>query len=142
MNSRPVHLPGPIDANLPIYQTPQKSGTLVPNNDFRKLVEANKTETKASTIQDTHITISAHARERLKLRNISLNDDDMKKISEAMDRIADKGGKQSLLFVKTSNGNQTAMVVNARNRVVITAVDTESLRDNIFTNIDSAAIVH
>lgn len=33
------------------------------------------------------------------------------------------------------------MVVSIRNRVVITAVDGESMRDNLFTNIDSAAIL-
>jgi flagellar operon protein len=34
-----------------------------------------------------------------------------------------------------------AMVVSIKNRTVITAVDGDSMRENVFTNIDSAAIV-
>jgi flagellar operon protein len=34
-----------------------------------------------------------------------------------------------------------AMVVSIKNRTVITAVDSDSMKDNVFTNIDSAAII-
>jgi hypothetical protein len=33
------------------------------------------------------------------------------------------------------------MVVSIKNRTVITAVDGDSMRENVFTNIDSAAII-
>jgi len=33
-----------------------------------------------------------------------------------------------------------ALVVSVRNRTVITAVDKERLKENVFTNIDSAVI--
>jgi flagellar operon protein len=35
----------------------------------------------------------------------------------------------------------TAMVVSITNRTVITAVDQQSMKDNVFTNIDSAAVI-
>jgi flagellar operon protein len=37
--------------------------------------------------------------------------------------------------------DDVALVVSVRNRTVITAMDKENLRNNVFTNIDSAVIV-
>ena len=36
--------------------------------------------------------------------------------------------------------DNTAFVVSVKNRVVITAVDREGLKDQVFTNIDSAVL--
>jgi flagellar operon protein len=47
-----------------------------------------------------------------------------------------KGAKQSLFMM-----NDVAMVVSIKNRTVITAVDHDSMKENVFTNIDSAAII-
>jgi hypothetical protein len=33
------------------------------------------------------------------------------------------------------------MIVSIKNRTVITAVDSDSMRENVFTNIDSAAVI-
>ena len=50
--------------------------------------------------------------------------------------MAQKGAKESLIYL-----DDIAMVVSVANRKVITAMDGESAGDNIFTNIDSAAIL-
>jgi len=34
------------------------------------------------------------------------------------------------------------MIVSVKNRTVITAVDNDNLRENVFTNIDSAVILN
>ena len=34
-----------------------------------------------------------------------------------------------------------ALIVSIKNKTVITAIDQNSMKDNIFTNIDSAAII-
>ena len=52
------------------------------------------------------------------------------------DKAAAKGAKQSLFLLR-----DVAMVVSVTNRTVITAVDRSSLKDNLFTNIDSAAVI-
>ena len=52
------------------------------------------------------------------------------------DKAAAKGSKQSLFMMR-----DTAMVVSIANRTVITAVDQQSMKDNVFTNIDSAAVI-
>ena len=53
----------------------------------------------------------------------------------AVDRAAAKGARESLVLV-----DDTAFVVSVRNRTVITAVDRARMRDQVFTNIDSAVI--
>jgi flagellar operon protein len=129
----------PIDANAIPANGSSITARPAGSPAFAQLVQANQRD--AASQSTTGVTLSAHAQERLRMRNISLNDDDLKRIATTMDRVAEKGGRQSLFLLKTSAGQDAAMVVSVRNRVIITAVDGESLRENIFTNIDSAAIV-
>ncbi|HTZ54144.1 MAG TPA: TIGR02530 family flagellar biosynthesis protein [Candidatus Acidoferrum sp.] len=82
------------------------------------------------------LKFSAHAMQRLQSRNISLTSDDVTKMSAMADKAAAKGAKNSLFIVR-----DTAMIVSIKNRTVITAVDSDSMKDNVFTNIDSAAII-
>ena len=61
---------------------------------------------------------------------------DVAQMNAMADKAAAKGSKQSLFMM-----NDVAMVVSIKNRTVITAVDQDSMKDNVFTNIDSAAII-
>ncbi|MBV8577550.1 MAG: flagellar protein [Acetobacteraceae bacterium] len=80
------------------------------------------------------LKFSAHAQQRLDSRNIRLTSDDVAKMNAMADKAAAKGSKQSLFMMR-----DVAMVVSITNRTVITAVDQSSMKDNVFTNIDSAA---
>lgn len=82
------------------------------------------------------IKISSHAQARLTSRQITLSSDDLSKLGEAMTRAAQKGAKESLVLM-----DRAALVVSVPNRTVITAVDKAALKENIFTNIDSAMIL-
>lgn len=82
------------------------------------------------------LKFSAHAQQRLASRNINLSSDDIAKMNTMADKAAAKGAKQSLFMMR-----DTAMVVSIANRTVITAVDQASMKENVFTNIDSAAII-
>jgi len=84
----------------------------------------------------TPLKFSAHALQRLASRNITLSPDDMQRMNAMADKAAAKGAKQSLFMM-----NDVAMVVSIKNRTVITAVDQDSMKENVFTNIDSAAII-
>lgn len=79
---------------------------------------------------------SKHAMRRLADRHIQFDRQAMKKLNEAVDRLSAKGAKAALVYL-----NDVAMVVRIRERTVVTAVDGESARENIFTKIDSAAIL-
>ncbi|GBU23131.1 hypothetical protein R80B4_03047 [Fibrobacteres bacterium R8-0-B4] len=81
------------------------------------------------------LKFSAHASSRLKSRGIEVTPDVMGKLEKAVAGAEDKGSKDSLVIVK-----DLAFIVNIPNRTVITAMDGESIKDNIFTNIDSTVI--
>jgi flagellar operon protein len=85
---------------------------------------------------DTEIKFSAHALKRLETRQITLNNQDMAMLKDAVNKAEAKGAKESLILL-----DNLALVVSIKNRTVITAVDGSSLKDNVFTNIDSAVIV-
>lgn len=82
------------------------------------------------------VKLSAHAQTRMKERQIQLTDHDFQLINKAVDRADQKGARESLFLL-----NDLALLVNIKNRTVITAVDQESQSEKIFTNIDSAVIV-
>ncbi len=82
------------------------------------------------------LKFSAHAKERLQSRQISFSDGDLGRIQDAVNKAAAKGGRSSLLVMK-----DVALIVSVTNRTVITAVDGSNLKENVFTNIDSAVIV-
>ncbi|QXE20279.1 TIGR02530 family flagellar biosynthesis protein [Clostridium sp. 001] len=86
--------------------------------------------------KDSGFTISNHAAERLKSRNINLNENDMKNINSAINKAENKGCSESALLYKNS-----IFITSIKNRTVITALDKNSNNDNIFTNIDSLVIV-
>jgi flagellar operon protein len=81
------------------------------------------------------LKFSSHAQTRLKSRGIELSADTMGKLEKAVSGAAAKGCRESLVLLS----NQ-AFIVNIPKRTVITAMDGESLRENIFTNIDSTVI--
>lgn len=82
------------------------------------------------------LKFSAHAKERLALRNIDLSPEDVARITDAVNKAAAKGARQSLLVM-----DDQAFIVSVTNRTVITALDGSSMKENVFTNIDSAVIV-
>jgi flagellar operon protein len=82
------------------------------------------------------LKFSAHAKERLGLRNIHLSEQDIARMTDAVNKASAKGARQSLLVME----NQ-AFIVSVTNRTVITALDGSSMKENVFTNIDSAVIV-
>ena len=86
--------------------------------------------------QERKVKFSKHANERLRDRRIDLSDQELAKLDDTVERMAAKGARESLIYM-----NDLAFVVSVKNRTVITAMDGTSVKENIFTNIDSAAIL-
>lgn len=82
------------------------------------------------------VTISNHAAERLKDRDIHLDETDMEKINEGINLASDKGCRECVIFYKDA-----ALVTSIKNRTIITAMDKENSRGNIFTNVDSVLLL-
>ncbi len=86
--------------------------------------------------QDGGLQFSKHAQQRVEQRGIEITDDLLKDLNSAVSRARDKGSKDVVVIDK--NG---AFIVNVPNNTVITAMSDSEMRENIFTNIDSAVIV-
>lgn len=86
--------------------------------------------------RDKGIKISKHAMERMNLRNINFNDDDMNKIENAITMAKSKGVKEALILM-----GDIAMIASTKNKTIITTVNAEQLKNNVFTNIDGAVII-
>jgi flagellar operon protein len=81
------------------------------------------------------LQFSRHALARVQRRGIELDATTLGRLSDGVTRAASKGSRDSLVLV-----DSTAFVVSVSNRTVITAVGSEHMKDNVFTNIDSAVI--
>lgn len=85
---------------------------------------------------DGELKFSRHAQERLKSRSIQLNESDLGRLQDAVSKARGKGAHDSLVLM-----DKLALVVSVKNNTVVTVVDGQSLKENVFTNIDSAVIV-
>ena len=82
------------------------------------------------------LKFSGHAMERLRERGINLSSEQLKKLDETVEKASQKGARSSLVLM-----HNLALIVSVKNRTVITAIDEPHIKENIFTNIDSAAII-
>jgi len=82
------------------------------------------------------VKFSAHALKRMQDRNISLTPKDMTDIKQAVDKANDKGIRESLVIMK-----DVSLIVNIKNKTVVTAVDSKSMKENVITNIDGAVFI-
>lgn len=124
-----IFIPSPIQipANKP-QSTPKPSGSVGESSVFAKVLEGK--------LPSQGVRFSQHAQDRLKARGISFSDNDIHKLEGAVDTVARKGGRESLVML-----GDAALVVSVKNRTVVTAVDRESMKGNVFTNIDSAVVL-
>lgn|SRR5690554_2219636 len=122
----PNHLPiTPPSRTGQVKQAPQTAKRTTP--DFSTFLEKE--------LQQGSIKFSAHAEKRLAARNIQLTQGQIATLERAVDRLQAKGGRESLVLL-----DDVAFVVSVPNRTVITAVDGSSMKENVFTNIDSAIL--
>ena len=85
---------------------------------------------------EKRVTFSQHALQRMQNRQLDLSEQDLAKLDDTVEKMAQKGARESLIYM-----NDMALVVSVTNKTVITAMDGSSAKENIFTNIDSAAIL-
>lgn len=82
------------------------------------------------------VKFSGHAAERLQRRNIVLSPENIQKLNQAVQKAEAKGCRESLILM-----DDLALIVSIKNHTVITAMDGEHIKENVFTNIDSVVIV-
>lgn len=88
------------------------------------------------TAAKTELMFSNHAVERMMSRGIQFGPEKMAKITEAVGKARAKGAKETLVLT-----DQAALIVSVKNNKVVTVMDQQSLKENVFTNIDSTVML-
>ncbi len=91
---------------------------------------------KEAIQKEQAIKFSKHAQTRMRQRNIWLSQDQMDRIGQAIEKAREKGVRDSLVLM-----GDLAFIVNVPTKTIVTAVDGESIKENIFTNIDGAVVL-
>ena len=84
--------------------------------------------------KDQGFTVSKHA--ALRLNEINFTEEDMKQIEKGFEIANDKNSKNTVMLYK-----DVALIASVENKTLITAVNRERAKDNIFTNIDSVVML-
>lgn len=87
-------------------------------------------------IQQSGLTFSKHAAQRVEQRGVDLSQANMERLHEGVRIAGQKGLDDTLILV-----DSTAFLVSVRNNTVITTVNGDDLRGNVFTNIDGTVII-
>ncbi|GMV84277.1 MAG: flagellar biosynthesis protein [Dehalococcoidia bacterium] len=81
------------------------------------------------------VQLSAHAQKRAERRDLDLDPARMQRLDTAITRAAEKGSRNSVVML-----DGLAVVVDVRQRTVVTALNTQQGKERVFTNIDSVVI--
>lgn len=88
-------------------------------------------------IQQTEgVQFSKHAENRIKQRGINMSEDVMANLNLAVEKARAKGAKDTVII-----GSEGAFIVNVPNNIVVTTISEQEMKNNIFTNIDSAVLM-
>jgi len=90
---------------------------------------------KNQIFNNTEVKFSKHAESRLETRNINLTEEQKTKLNEAINKANSKDVKDSLVLV-----DDIAFVVNVKNKTVVTVMNKDEMKENVFSNIDGAVI--
>lgn len=82
------------------------------------------------------VQFSRHASARMESRGIALDPSDLADLSGAIDRLARHGAKESLVLL-----GDHAFIVGVPDRKIVTVLTRQEAAGNIFTHIDSTAVV-
>lgn len=87
-------------------------------------------------ISRTGVQFSKHAASRMEQRGVELTPDLADGLNAAVEKARNKGAKDVVVI-----GPKSAFIVNVTNNTVITTMNAQEMKSNIFTNIDSAVIL-
>ena len=101
--------------------------------DFKNLLK-KRVDQEASR---TDIKLSGHAKKRLEERNLNFDGQEFLKIKEAIGKLKEKGGHDSLVVT-----GKAAYIVDVDKQTVVTAIDKNEMSENVFTKIDSTYFIN
>ncbi|MBX9768340.1 MAG: hypothetical protein K2X47_13785 [Bdellovibrionales bacterium] len=90
----------------------------------------------AGALPPSTLKFSGHAIDRMRSRGISLPPAEMARVEQAVQKAQAKGSRETLILM-----DKAAFIVNVKSNTVVTAMDKNMMKENVFTNIDSTVIL-
>jgi flagellar operon protein len=115
-----------------VTSTPPVQSTSAQNAYTQAAQSTSETSFADTLNQVQNLRFSNHAQKRMEYRDINLTEDGMNRLANAVDKADKRGGKESLVLV-----DDMAFIVNVKDRLVVTALDSQSRGEGVFTKIDS-----
>jgi flagellar operon protein len=127
--------PGPT--GTPAVAPSQRTSRVGDGNSAGNFAQVlrDRASTTTTAKPSAPVVFSGHALQRIERRGITMDAATQKRLGEGVDRAASKGSRAAVVLV-----DNNAFVVGVPSRTVITAVDRDSMKEHVFTNIDSAVI--
>jgi flagellar operon protein len=131
MVSNPIDIPKGIIPVKPVDTQKIQQG-----KQEQKVQTAFSDVLKQKVQEIGNLKLSSHAAQSLEKRKIDLSEGDMLNLKDAVEKAQAKGSKDSLFLM-----GDLALIVSIKNKTVVTAIDKDHIKDNVFTKIDSAIII-
>lgn len=108
-------------------------------SEFKSLLDSNLEQSSKNSVSDAPkgLHLSTHAMRRLQERNLTIDKDEYQKIQSAIDKLKLKGGQDSLVIT-----SKAAYIIDVPKNTIVTAIDKDSIGDNVFTKIDSTILMN
>ena len=131
----------PNVSTIPSQKVVDKS-KLIPgeNSEFKNLLDSTLDQDQESSLLNQTpkgLNLSTHAMRRLQERNLSLDKEEYQKLQTAIDKLKTKGGQDSLVIT-----GKAAYIVDVPKNTIVTAIDKDSIGENVFTKIDSTILMN
>ena len=105
-------------------------------------VQTQKTDERFSTLlkeeldRSEGVRFSKHAAQRVAERGIEVSDRLMSDLNQAVEKAKAKGARDVVII-----GKDGAFIVNVPHNLIVTTMNGNEMKENIFTNIDSAVLL-
>lgn len=121
------------------FVSPYIAGQYLDNRNLPRTHEATGSSFEdilsGQIAEKEELKFSKHADSRLNERNITLTEEQLKRLEDGTKKARIKGIRESLVLV-----DEMAFIVSVKNNTVVTAMS-KGEYDSVFTNIDGAVIM-
>jgi flagellar operon protein len=140
-NSKINNILIPNVTKLPSKQSVDTSNKLGvgETSEFKNLLDTTIENSEQSSIEQSPkgLKLSTHAMRRLQERNLTIDKEEYTKLQNAFDKLKTKGGQDSLVIT-----GKAAYIVDVPKSTIVTAIDKDSIGENVFTKIDSTILMN
>lgn len=119
-----------------ILQVPLQPTTKPQQREIRTNINQPFKSHLQNAVKQQELKISKHANERIVERNIQITNQEWEMVMNKVQEARLKGVNQPLVLM-----DQAALIISAKNGTVITAMERNEAKNQLFTNIDGTIVL-